>query len=182
MSILFPLIMTPTYIAANGDEQIFVATVAGVLSGSVAGDHMSPISDTTVLSSLATECTLMGHVETQAPYVVVVVVISILFGTLPIGSSTWPNVVGYILGILVIVAFVFAVCKPVLATNGNWDPVTLIYAKITKAQGLEQLKLDTIKAANGESVEEPEVPDDNTEPHKELEAPEAAKEVEEESA
>ena len=79
--------MTPTYIASDGDEQIFVSTVAGVLSGSVAGDHMSPISDTTVLSALATECGLMAHVNTQAPYVIVVVIRSIMFGTLPIGAD-----------------------------------------------------------------------------------------------
>ena len=171
MSILFPLIMTPTYIASNGDEQIFISTVAGVLSGSVAGDHISPISDTTVLSALATECGLMAHVETQAPYVIVVVIISILFGTLPIGSTAWPNAGGFVLGIAFIVVFVFAICRPVLSPKATWDPLTLLYAKITKAEGLEQLRLDTIKAANGEEVEEV-VSEDDTEPHKD--APESA--------
>jgi len=173
MSILFPLIMTPTYIASDGDPQIFVSTVAGVLSGSVAGDHMSPISDTTVLSSLATECGLMPHVETQAPYVMVVVLISILFGTLPIGSGAWPNAVGFVLGILFMVGFVFVVCKPILSPTGAWDPLTLVFAKITKAESLEQLQLDTIKAANGEEVEKLEI-SDKTEPHKEETPPEAA--------
>ena len=48
MSILFPLLVIPTFQASNGDAIIFYSTIAGVLSGSVAGDHMSPISDTTV--------------------------------------------------------------------------------------------------------------------------------------
>ena len=65
--------------------------------------------------------------------------------------------------------FVFVVSKPVLSPAGAWDPITLLISKITKAEGLEQLKLDTIKAANGESVEEQEVPDDGTEPHKDKE-------------
>ncbi|CAJ1935026.1 unnamed protein product [Cylindrotheca closterium] len=152
MGILFPLIMVPTYIASNGDEEIFTATVAGVLSGSVAGDHMSPISDTTVLSSLATECGLMEHVGTQAPYVLVVVIISILFGTLPIGKGAWPNFVGVILGILVLVAFIFGICKPVLSPTGAWDPITLLFQKIAKTEGLEKLQKDTIRAASGEDL------------------------------
>lgn len=48
MSILFPLLVIPTFQASQGDALIFYSTIAGVLSGSVAGDHMSPISDTTV--------------------------------------------------------------------------------------------------------------------------------------
>lgn len=43
MAILFPLILVPTYNSSGGDATIFYATTAGVLSGSVAGDHVSPI-------------------------------------------------------------------------------------------------------------------------------------------
>ena len=68
MTILFPLLLIPTYDASGGDATMFYAIVAGILSGSVAGDHMSPISDTTVLSAMACECTLLAHVKTQAPY------------------------------------------------------------------------------------------------------------------
>jgi Na+/H+ antiporter NhaC len=67
MTILFPLICLPAYQVSNGDPQIFYSTVAGILAGSVAGDHMSPISDTTVLSALASDCKLINHVYTQAP-------------------------------------------------------------------------------------------------------------------
>ena len=84
------------FCSTNGDETIFYATVAGILSGSVAGDHMSPISDTTVLSSLATDCNLLAHVATQAPYVLVVSLLAILLGTVPIGYDAWPNIVGKI--------------------------------------------------------------------------------------
>lgn len=65
MTILFPLLCLPTYVVSEGDPTIFYATVAGILSGSVAGDHMSPISDTTVLSSLSADCKLLAHVLTQ---------------------------------------------------------------------------------------------------------------------
>lgn len=94
MTILFPLLLVPTYNASNGDEIIFYAVVAGILSGSVAGDHMSPISDTTVLSSLATDCNLLAHVATQAPYVLIVSLLAVLLGTVPIGYGAWPNIVG----------------------------------------------------------------------------------------
>ena len=47
MSILFPMVLLPTYNASGGDPTTFYATTAGILSGSVAGDHVSPISDTT---------------------------------------------------------------------------------------------------------------------------------------
>lgn len=44
MTILFPLLLVPTYIATDGDPTMFYAVTAGILSGSVAGDHVSPIS------------------------------------------------------------------------------------------------------------------------------------------
>jgi hypothetical protein len=157
MSILFPLVLVPTYQASNGDELIFYSTVAGVLSGSVAGDHMSPISDTTVLSSLATECGLMDHVTTQAPYVGVVVIISILLGTLPIGYDTWPNAVGFLLAIVVLGLFVFFFCQPVISKTGNWDLLTSAYLKSTRNHTLEQLQKDCVRVANGEDLSSPEV-------------------------
>lgn len=82
---MFPLLAGPTYFASGGNPVIFYSTVAGILSGAVAGDHVSPISDTTVLTSLATDCDLLKHVLTQSPYVFVTVVVCILVGTLPVG-------------------------------------------------------------------------------------------------
>jgi len=152
MSILFPLLLVPTYEATNGDPLLFYSTVAGVLSGSVAGDHMSPISDTTVLSALASECGLMNHVGTQAPYAVVAIIISTIVGTVPIGFDAWPNWVGLLLGLAAIIVFVYFFCKPVLSPTGAWDPFISIYIKLTKDETLEQLQQDTIRAASGEDL------------------------------
>lgn len=152
MSILFPLLTVPTYEASNGDPLIFYSTIAGVLSGSVAGDHMSPISDTTVLSALASECGLMNHVGTQAPYAVVVILISTIIGTVPIGFDAWPNWVGLLMGLAVVIAFVYVICKPILSPTGAWDPFISIYIKMTKNETLEQLQQDTIRVANGEDL------------------------------
>ena len=167
MAILFPLVLVPTYQSAEGDEQIFYAVVAGILSGSVAGDHMSPISDTTVLSSLATECGLMRHVGTQAPYVAIVTLISIVLGTVPIGYDAWPNIVGILLGFLLCGVFVFLVCKPILSPTGDWDMITKLFLIITKQdEGYEQLQKDTIRAASGEDLSE-EAPAKTIEPEEE---------------
>jgi len=57
---------------------LFFATVGAVLAGAVFGDHCSPVSDTTILSSLATECPLDAHVRTQLPYALATAFIGLL--------------------------------------------------------------------------------------------------------
>ncbi|KAL3924883.1 MAG: hypothetical protein SGILL_000776 [Bacillariaceae sp.] len=154
MSILFPLILLPTYVSSNGDPLIFYSVVAGVLSGSVAGDHMSPISDTTVLSALACDVTLIAHVTTQAPYVVIVILVSCIFGTIPIGFDAWPNMVGIALGWVISGLFVWFVCVPIISPTGRWDP----FFKYCCSRGqdkefMETLTADCVRKYNGETVE-----------------------------
>jgi len=67
MAILFPLVVVPSW-EASQNVDIVLGVTGSMHSGSVAGDHVSPISDTTVLSSISSECGLMAHVQTQAPY------------------------------------------------------------------------------------------------------------------
>ncbi|MGM0613381.1 MAG: Na+/H+ antiporter NhaC family protein [Bacteroidota bacterium] len=90
MAILYPLILPASWLICqeNGlDHQaslsIFYNVVSTVLAGSVLGDHCSPISDTTILSSLASSCNHIDHVRTQLPYALTVGAVAILFGTLP---------------------------------------------------------------------------------------------------
>ena len=64
---------------------IMLGTIGSVLAGSIFGDHCSPISDTTVLSSQSCGCDHAAHVWTQLPYAVTVGAISIVCGTIPIG-------------------------------------------------------------------------------------------------
>ena len=63
----------------------FYQVVAAVLGGSVFGDHCSPISDTSILTSMASGCELMDHVRTQMPYAVSAGLAALLLGTLPAG-------------------------------------------------------------------------------------------------
>jgi Na+/H+ antiporter NhaC len=55
------------------------------LSGAVLGDHCSPISDTTILSSQSSGCDHISHVVTQLPYALTAGVVSVVLGTLPLG-------------------------------------------------------------------------------------------------
>jgi Na+/H+ antiporter NhaC len=91
MSILVPLVIPLTWkiLGGSGEEilhtPIFSASVGGVLAGSIFGDHCSPLSDTTILSSRASGCDHMAHVWTQAPYALLAAVVSVIAGTIPIG-------------------------------------------------------------------------------------------------
>ncbi len=68
-----------------------ISVVAAVLAGSVFGDHCSPIADTTILSSLASGCNHISHVNTQLPYALVVGFASLVFGSLltAFGLPVW---------------------------------------------------------------------------------------------
>jgi len=98
MAILYPLMLPATWQlcqeAGMDYEQslsIFHNVVSCVLAGAVLGDHCSPISDTTILSSLASGANHIQHVRTQMPYALTVGVVGILFGTIPaaFGISAW---------------------------------------------------------------------------------------------
>lgn len=153
MSILFPLVLVPTFDATDGDAGIFYAVVAGILSGSVAGDHVSPISDTSVLSALACDCDLVAHVTTQAPYAVVVSIISILLGTIPWGYGAWPNLLGIVLGAGVIAIFGVFFCVPVVSATGRFDPIIEAKMAMSKSTELVKLKEDTVSSFNGTLTE-----------------------------
>jgi hypothetical protein len=116
------------------------------LSGSVAGDHVSPISETTVLSSMSCECNLTSHVMTQGPYSLLIVFISIVLGTIPLGYGAWPNYAGLILGFLVILVIVYFFGKPILSDTGSYDILTELIQKLKKQDDLEVLRMDTVKA------------------------------------
>ncbi len=85
MGILMPMVVPLTFAVAPESMPIAFASVGAVLSGACWGDHCSPISDTTVLSSLGSECDHVAHVRTQLPYAMATGIISIAAGTLPIG-------------------------------------------------------------------------------------------------
>lgn len=75
----------------SGDSSFLLLCVASVLSGSIFGDHCSPMTDCTVLAALGSGCNIMEHVRTQLPYAMTVAAVTIVFGTLltALGMSVW---------------------------------------------------------------------------------------------
>ena len=98
MGILMPLVIPLAWavMSVHGmanpmGMHILYSSVACSLAGAVWGDHCSPISDTTVLSSIASGCDHIEHVRTQMPYAILVGVVAVFFGTIPgaFGLSPW---------------------------------------------------------------------------------------------
>ena len=72
-AIMIPIAVPLAFEFSSGQASpLVLATIAAVAGGGVFGDHCSPLSDTTVLSSLGSACDHMDHVRTQMPYALVV--------------------------------------------------------------------------------------------------------------
>ena len=91
---------------------IFYNTVSAVLAGAVLGDHCSPISDTTILSSLASGCNHIDHVRTQIPYALTVGGVAVVMGTIP-SALGLPAIFSFLLGIGAIILIIELVGKKV---------------------------------------------------------------------
>lgn len=104
-------------IAAATDMTLIMPVMAAVLAGSVFGDHCSPISDTTILSSAGAGCNHIDHVTTQMPYAIVSGVIAFA-GYLALGwtGSVWLGLTVVLAG-LVLVYLVFRKSKDVNLEN-----------------------------------------------------------------
>ena len=95
MPIVLPLswgVLAQNGLAGPTDlHPIYLAVVASVLAGSIWGDHSSPISDTTILSSMSASCDHLDHVRTQMPYALTVGAVALFVGVLPVsyGLPVW---------------------------------------------------------------------------------------------
>src|SRR5690625_3580136 len=86
-------------IAASMDISMGLA-IATVFSGGIFGDHCSPISDTTILSSAGSSCDHIDHVNTQIPYAITAAVVAaVSFLVLGFTGLWWLSAVVGILGI-----------------------------------------------------------------------------------
>lgn len=107
MPIVIPLAATVSGLydySASDTSLILHGVISSVLTGSVFGDHCSPIADTTILSSMASGCDHMDHVRTQLPYALLVGVLCMLIGDLPTAFGLSPYI-----SILIISAILFGV-------------------------------------------------------------------------
>ncbi len=117
MAILMPLIiplswavMTVSGMADPSGMHILYSSVACCLAGAVWGDHCSPISDTTVLSSVASGCDHIEHVRTQLPYALLVGVVALTVGTVP-GGFGMPPWISIVIGVAVLAGILKVIGK-----------------------------------------------------------------------
>ncbi|MGL4451311.1 MAG: Na+/H+ antiporter NhaC family protein [Sarcina sp.] len=91
MGILMPLAIPLANTISGGDMNLIIVATSAVLTGAIFGDHCSPISDTTILSSTGASCDHIEHVRTQLWYALFVAAVTILFGYIPagLGLNVW---------------------------------------------------------------------------------------------
>lgn len=105
MAILIPVVIPLTVSLGGGGNfdggehySILLGAISSVLAGSIFGDHCSPISDTTVMSSMASGCDHIDHVRTQLPYALLVGAFSMILGDIGTAYGL-PNWLALVLGV-----------------------------------------------------------------------------------
>ncbi len=108
MGILLPVAVPAAFYASQtaNDPLILLITAGAVLDGAVFGDHCSPISDTTLLSSIGSWCDLMDHVKTQLPYALMAMTAAALGGYVLLLTTSIPLWSLYLGGFLAMALFV----------------------------------------------------------------------------
>ncbi len=96
MGMLFPLAI-PTAVNMGADDPFLPIIVAAVFSGAVFGDHCSPFSDTTIVTSISCGVEPHDHVRTQIPYALIAAAVAIALGFLPAGLG-WAAPISLVLG------------------------------------------------------------------------------------
>ena len=115
MAILFPVVIPLAVVMGAGvgfaggeNYGILLGAISSVMAGAVFGDHCSPISDTTVISSMSSACDLIDHVRTQLPYALVVAVVALLVGEIAAAfgvSPVYGLIVGFVLLYIILRVF-----------------------------------------------------------------------------
>ena len=115
MAILFPVVIPLAVVMGAGvgfaggeNYGILLGAISSVMAGAVFGDHCSPISDTTVISSMSSACDLIDHVRTQLPYALVVAAVALVVGEIPAAfgvSPVYGLIVGFVLLYIVLRVF-----------------------------------------------------------------------------
>ncbi len=102
MGILIPIVV-PVF---SGNPDLLIIGIAASMAGAVFGDHCSPISDTTIMSSAGAECSHVNHVSTQAPYAILVAVVSFVFYVI---AGFWNSYIVTVIGMVAMVAILYGI-------------------------------------------------------------------------
>ena len=87
-------------LAAQESAPILHASLGALVAGATFGDHCSPVSDTTIVASIASSCDHLHHVRTQLPYALLTALISVTLGHLGTSLGWYPLPVAWLLGAL----------------------------------------------------------------------------------
>ena len=101
MGIMIPIAVPMFY----SDSSMLTISIAAIMAGAVCGDHISPISDTTIMSSTGAQCNHLNHVATQMQYAIVIIAISAVMYLLAGFVHEWYIVLP--IGIVVTIAVLF---------------------------------------------------------------------------
>lgn len=114
MGILLPIVVT-TFQVTN--PSLMVIGVSACLAGAVFGDHVSPISDTTIMSSAGAQCSHVNHVATQMPYAILVAGMSFIFFLI---AGFWQSYLVTLIGIAAMVFVLVAMRQLQVANKLPW--------------------------------------------------------------
>jgi Na+/H+ antiporter NhaC len=118
-----PLVIQITQLhemAGPAQQAVLLSGIAAILSGAVFGDHCSPISDTTIMSSMASTSDHIDHVRTQLPYSLTVAAACVLLGYIP-ASLGVPMPVVLLLGLVSVFLIVRFFGRPVARSGTRGD-------------------------------------------------------------
>ncbi len=105
----FGILLPIVYAAfAETNPELMIVGISACLSGAVFGDHCSPISDTTIMSSAGAQCSHLNHVSTQVPYALLVAVVSFVFFLI---AGFWQSYIVTIIGIIAMIAVLIGLKK-----------------------------------------------------------------------
>lgn len=104
-------ILIPIVVAAFSsiDPELMIISISACMAGAVCGDHISPISDTTIMASAGAECNHVNHVNTQLPYALSVALVS--FISFIVAGFTRSGLLSFALGAAIIVGGLVIVKK-----------------------------------------------------------------------
>lgn len=151
-AVLMPI--SVSIMSVGTSEGLFYLTLSAVLAGAVYGDHVSPISDTTIMASSGAQCNHIDHVKTQLPYATIVAVVSGITYLITgfISASSVGGSYGASAGITLAVGFallaVVLVCFYFLDKKGVMDKIESKFvtalSKVGKGRRLE----DTVEGGH----------------------------------
>ncbi|MCP4454055.1 MAG: Na+/H+ antiporter NhaC family protein, partial [Planctomycetes bacterium] len=121
MAIIIPTAV-PIAFALDGNTYGLITTITlgAVLDGAIFGDHCSPISDTTIISSVASRCDHIQHVRTQMPYSLFVAVLALACGYIPAGLGLPPHL-SFLIATGVMVIVFLTLPRLMRKTRGNME-------------------------------------------------------------